>query len=225
MRKYMKIDKLVSITVINSFLLLLLGAFMSSCQKGEFPKSGLLTKWHDRQTSPGRSIASVDPNDDVTDRFIKFQDPNQVILFCEISSKRPQSCYQDKFSMILNKYIKINSLLTATDATNIKEKFSFSNMKIQYKAALKHIHQDLEPRMNKLADYREKFCHKNSTHYLNKCLTQYLDKDTFTVLNEFHNKNKMNGHEYLYFKGYIKDQLNQKLMRAQVNINKHQKSI
>ena len=49
-----------------------------------------------------------------------------------------------------------------------------------------------------------------------------LEKDTFTVLNQFHGKHKMNGHEYLFLKKEINKQLKKKLLKAKAFIKKQQ---
>ena len=72
---------------------------------------------------------------------------------------------------------------------------------------------------------RSEFCEKHSKYDLNKCLTQYIEKDTFTILNQFHAQNKLNGHEYIYFKDQFRKDLESKLQMASEKINLKRKTI
>jgi hypothetical protein len=209
---YMKLNKIVSITLFNSFILLVFASLLASCQKNHFASHGLLSKWE----TASRSIASVSPQEIA--QFKNFQDTKQIIIFCEVNSVKVKSCYNDQFSKVLARYTKKYPRTKSSALSLIKNKFSFENVKNDFQHILKKVAEKTDPQLNKLVEARKKFCEKNSEFYLKKCLTQYMEKDTFTVLNQFHGKNKMNGHEYLYFKKAIKLKINNKLIEAKRTI-------
>lgn len=208
----MKYNKIVPFTLFNSFVLLIFASFLASCQKNHFSQTGLLTKWE----TNSRSIASVRPKE--LKKFESFQDPKQIVIFCELNSSKVKSCYKDQFNKVLSKYSKKYPQTKSSSITLIKDSLSYENVRGSFEQIIKQINNKTNKRLSELVMARKVFCEKNSEYYLEKCLTQYIEKDTFSVLNQFHGKNKMNGHEYLYMKTIIKKQINKKLLEAKSKI-------
>ncbi|MFT6631154.1 MAG: hypothetical protein ACJAS4_001101 [Bacteriovoracaceae bacterium] len=215
----MKINKIVTITLFNSFVLLVFASLLASCQKNNFAGHGLLSKWE----TASRSIASIDPQE--IEKFKNFQDTKQIMIFCELNSAKVKSCYKDQFAKLLNRYSKKYPRTKSSSLTLITNKFSYENVKEEFEIILSQIYEKTNPKLDKLVSARKNFCEKNSEYYLEKCLTQYIEKDTFSVLNQFHGQNKMNGHEYLYLKNIIKSKINKKLIKAKITIEKSKSTI
>lgn len=221
----MKLNKLVSFTLLNAFGLFVLATLLVSCQKRLFPKLGLLTSLE----SPSRSIASfkkVSKKERQLKRFKHFQDPKQILIYCKLNSHLEKSCYQDLFHKALSQYVQQSRSKEVVDIEIIQKSFNHKNTSSELSNILAILDKKIIPNVEKITTTRENFCSKNSSKFLEKCLNQYIDKDTFHVLNKFHHHYKMNGHEYLYIKGRIKKQFQDHFQKAQKSIElKHSKKI
>ncbi len=226
----MKLDKILTLTITNSLILLIGAVIMGSCQKNEVEKTGLISNWNQEA---GRSIASVSdstPEQALSGqqqrKFEQYQDPKQILVYCKLNSNRPKSCYNNELNKILLSFSKNKDISSTFNLEKIKAHYQFEIVEQQFGQILASINSSLEGDIKKLVENRETFCLKNSSKFVNKCLTQYLNSDTFTVLNSFHSKmkRKMNGHEYLFFKNHIKEQLQAHLKEAQLSIEQKQSS-
>lgn len=220
----MKFNKLVSITLCNSFVLLVFASMLASCQKSKFAKVGLFSKW---ESTPSRSIASVPKifkkKHQVT--FINFQDPKQILIFCHSSSTKVKTCYKDHFNKTLVQFTKSYGPFSAEKIISLKEQFTYELVSETLNTLVSKVLEKTNDKMKKIVMSRKTFCEKNSEYFLKKCLSQYLEKDTFSVLNQFHGKNRMNGQEYLYIKSKIKHNLNKKFIEAKIKIEKNKMNI
>ena len=205
----MKYNKLISITLFNSFLLFIFASLLSSCDKRKIHASGFLTKLNKEQ---GRKIASIGIK---RISFFDYQDTTQILVFCKVSSKKPKSCYNTTLQKILEDYETKYGKLSISSKTNIASKSKYSLVERKLDENSKFIKNKLKQKMNKIVTKRENFCKVNSKKYLKRCLNQYLKRDTFSVLNSFQIQNsKMNSHEYLYYKNFINNSLSKKLDKS-----------
>ncbi len=77
---------------------------------------------------------------------------------------------------------------------------------------MEKVFHDIDPTLNKLVEKRVSFCKSNASFYMERCLKQYLKKETFEALNSYQSRTSlMNGHEYLYLKKQIERELVDKL--------------
>jgi|TARA_Y100000768_G_C23886967_1_gene638113 hypothetical protein len=192
-----------------------------SCEKNEFAAQGLFTNWKAPQKI-SRSIASVKPTDKEVVHIIQYQDPKQILIYCKLNTTKVKACYNIHANQVLNKYKKDYGPFKSVELEHLKQQFSYQDVDQKLQAILKDVEMKTSKKVKKLVTARKNFCQKNSKYFLEKCLTQYLEKDTFTVLNQFHGKHKMNGHEYLFLKKEINKQLKKKLLKAKAFIKKQQ---
>lgn len=196
----MKFSRLIPLTLINSFMLFILSTVLVGCNKDIVTKSGMLTHY---KKLPSRSIASV--NNKMT--FIKYQDPKQILIYCSKHSKHMRSCYNSHLKKIFHNYQMKYSHESLTEFQKIEDQYKFENIEKELTQINESIKKELTPLISDMVVVRTKFCKQNSTKYLKKCLTQYIPKDTFKVLNSFQQTNKvMNAHEYLYYKKLIQSE-------------------
>ena len=149
-----------------------------------------------------------------------FQDSKQILIYCELNSKKSQACYEDKLNKVISNYTKEFGPISNQESSELRRTYSYIEVKSRVNSIIAQISAKTIKNMNDIVKVRKDFCKKNSKNYLSKCLVQYEEKDTFTVLNKFHRKFKMNGHEYLYLKGKIKTQLNHKFKEAERSLNR-----
>lgn len=201
-RDLMKFNKIISLAVINGLTLLIFASLLASCQKNSIPTKGHFTKFNIVMDN-NRSIASSGPEQLISLR--KHFDLKQVYIYCTLNDTNAQKCYQNNLSKIINQYQQKIGTITKEDKKQI---FKFANFK-----SLKHdsenIMSQLIGKMNthiiQLVNKRENFCRVNSKYYIERCLKQYIESDTMTVLNKYQEYNiDLNGHEYLYLKNGIK---------------------
>jgi hypothetical protein len=204
----MKYNKLISITLFNSFFLLIFTCFVASCDKKTIQSKGMLTNFN---KLPSRSIASIKSKTKKR-QFINFQDPKQIIVYCTNNSKRIKQCYNKYFAEILADYKVKFGPLSGSQITLIKENYQYNNINEKLNTMNKNIDQLLTVNIQSIVVKREDFCKANSKKYLKKCLTQYLSRDTFAILNKFQFEHrKMNAHEYIYYKNIIQSNFESKL--------------
>jgi len=217
----MKYERLVSSTFLNSFILLILGSLLTSCDKTTYSSKGLFTKinqqYKQQYLDDGRSIASVNPKDTLS-KFEKFQDPKQIFIYCSLNTKKEKICYNSELEKVLTKFKNKFGPLKPEEIKNIKDQYSYPVTQSTLKEVVKSISYKTTGNLNKIVNKRKNFCRRNSKKYLDRCLLQYLEKDTFSVLNKFHSKHKLNGHEYLYVKNKIKEQFETEFIQAKALI-------
>lgn len=190
----MKTEKIVSITMINAFALMLFGSFLSGCQKKSISKTGFYTTLKEQ----GRTPAS-------NNEFDKIQDPKQVYIYCSLNELNPKSCFNLFIEQKISK--QNNKELTKPE---------FNQVKTEVETLNNQIISMVLPEIKKFTENRESFCEKNSKYYLNRCLHQYVNKESTEVLNKFQNKNvPLNGHEYLYIQKQIEGKMKELLQLSE----------
>ena len=193
----MKTEKIVSITMLNAFLLMLFGSFLSGCQKKTISKSGFFTTF----SAQNRAPASFD-------EFSKIQDPKQVYIYCHLNELEPKNCFdlfvQQKLNDSKNKNIQVPQY------ESIQQQMDELNEKVLSLVL---------PKIIDVTNKRESFCEKNSKYYLNRCLHQYVNKESLDILNNFQsNKSPFNGHEYLYVQKQIELKMKEYLVQSEQDI-------
>ena len=211
----MKINKIVNLTLFNSFCLLMLASVLASCQKNNFPEQGLFTKW---QTKSGRSIASIHSNLKPVSTLVSNQDLKQIVIYCKVNSSNPKACFKHEFADFISSFNQSKDKKNKHQIQKLKDQGQYDLIEKELNKITDEILHQVKPTMSKIVSNRKTFCEKNSKFFLNKCLSHYILKDTFAVLNQFYSKNKMNGQEYLYLKNVIKDKLRKSLSTVQESI-------
>lgn len=182
----MRVNKLISLTLFNASTLLFLSAVLASCQNN----TTLKKVGHFSKLRQARSIAS-----DLGVSKKTSYDPRQVYLYCSAKNLSTRSCYDEKI-----KELSIN---------NTKP---FKAVEFEVREVTNSILSSLAPTINKNVELRKNFCLKNSTHYLKKCLTQYIERDSVFTLNKYQKQNQeINGYEYIHLKRSIASVYNKKL--------------
>ena len=208
----MKTNQIISFTLINALILLGFASVLASCQKKLYPSHGHLkhTSGLFSKKSGGRTIASVQNQNDEhrlpitnAERFLIFQDPSQIYIYCTLNSKEKESCYSDNLKKSVKKYEEKFGKLGEDELNGLLDSLSLENVQSSTQLKVDEILTNLEPNINKSINNQHKFCKENSKHFFKKCMEQSLDKDTFKVLNSYQRKNQMNGQEYLYLKDAI----------------------
>lgn len=187
----MKYNRIITFTVCNAFMMLSLASLLAGCQKKLYPSTGYFSQ------DPGRSPASIDSG------FYQYQDPKQIFIYCSLNKSVVENCYQEKFDLALKQYQAQFGELNTADLQQLKQSNSFNDVSAKVYNLARKLEQQLEPEINKYVNQRKIFCQKNSKYFFNKCLKQFTEKDSFAVLNKFHQKNQMNGQEYLFLKDRI----------------------
>ena len=182
---------------------------MTSCDSNLYGRSGAFTNWPIATRNP----ASTFP---IENQFNNFQDPKQVLIYCHLNSKKEKLCYNDQIQKVLSRFKNSNPSIDPQTYANLISKVSFEEVTKEFNEIKDHIlsfsHDDLKA----LAKKRSQFCNQNSKNEIKKCLTHFLEKDTFTVLNNIQRKYKMNGPEYLYLKQEIQNNLKAKLSSQKI---------
>ena len=201
----MKTNRIISFTLINAFILLGFASLLAGCQKKLYPSQGHIKHPHKLESKKlGRSIASVGTG---ADRFLSFQDPAQIYIYCSLNSKDKNSCYSKNLQASINKYQEKFGKLGSDELELLLDSLSLSKVEKSTQSKLESIVSELEPSINESINEQHKFCKNNSKHFFKKCMEQSAEKDTFKVLNRYHKKNQMNGQEYLYLKNAIASKL------------------
>lgn len=198
----MKTEKIVSITMANAFILMLFGSFLSGCQKKTISKTGFYTNFSVQNRAP----ASFD-------EFSKLQDPKQVFIYCQLNELNPQKCYN----------LYINQKINETNKKNLQAP-EYANVERQIKQLNNKLISLVLPQIKNSASNREEFCEKNSKFYLNRCLHQYVNKESLEIVNKLQNsQTPFNGHEYLYVQKQIENKMKALLVISEKNINDRKK--
>lgn len=204
----MKYPKILSLTMANGLGFLVFGCVLAGCQKTAVHKSGLLTAISKSHSEQSRFPASAQKS------FSEFQDTKQIYIYCQLNDLDPKACYQRNLSSSLKEFAGLNRV-PASDLEKFKKDHSFKSAKERTDLAVDHVFEDLAPSLNKLVEKRVQFCKSNASFYMERCLKQYLKKETFEALNAYQSRtSNMNGHEYLYLKKQIERRLIDKLDQA-----------
>lgn len=192
----------------------LLGSILVGCQKTEIHKHGFFSQGtRDVQRMP----ASVGQG------YSAFQDPKQIFIYCAVNDSDSKSCYDRNLEESLNAYTVENGL-PKDSADKLKSALTFEAAKNQTEKSLRQVFMAIHPSINKLVKKRVDFCKANANVYLDRCLKQYLKKETFQVLNAFQEGNgSINGHEYLFLKNRIEAKLSDKLDLALAHLRDSEK--
>lgn len=196
--------------------LLLSFTLIVSCQKkgDDLAKAGLFTKLKESN----RGLASL--SNDLIEEFRNYQDPKQVYIYCHNkNAKQAKSCYEKHMQSFLEQYKKTNTVNPEYFQKVIVDS-TYSNVQKQIDNNVQYIYSITNSSINQLVDTRKDFCQKNAKVRTKKCLTQYIEKDTFTVLNKFQNSNSMNGNEYLFVKKALQKKFKHKLSLAHNEIKR-----
>lgn len=193
----MKTEKIVSITMLNAFVLMMFGSFLSGCQKKSISKTGFYTTLNDNGRVPASS-----------NEFKQYQDPKQVYIYCSLNELNPKNCF-DHF---------IDQKVSELKKQDI-QKPDFYQTKSSVESLNNQIISMVLPEIKKVAKERENFCEINSKFYLNRCLNQYVNKESTEVLNRFQDKKTpFNGHEYLYIQKQIEGKMKELLKLSEKSI-------
>ena len=165
---------MISFTFCNGLLLLTFASMLASCQKANVKMTGHFSKF-----KRVRSIASVTKK--------KSFDPKQIYLYCSINSVDVNACY----SRSLKKH-------------SVKTIKSYPAIKFEVNAITEKILSVVKSDISKKVENRKMFCMKNSRYYFQKCLTQYVERDSMATLNKYQKSNpEINGYEYIHLKRSI----------------------
>lgn len=193
-----------------------------SCQSSKYPKAGhfSITKL------PARTIASESEEDLYVSKYLGFQDPKQILIYCNLNSQKPETCYEINLNDSLNSFIKFSQDNRDAPIALLKERLSFSNQYDELIGLTEEAQKYNMPLLLDISKKRKEFCLLNAKKNINKCLNQYIRRDTFSILNKFQNKFKLNGLEYLYLKKQIRSDLENEFISLESKIqNKQSQSI
>ncbi|MBD64417.1 MAG: hypothetical protein CME62_04375 [Halobacteriovoraceae bacterium] len=209
----MKIEKFIKLGLVQAFIFLLFATAITGCQKKNFDKTG-----HYAQVNLNtRAPASADGPE--LQKFLKYQDPKQIYLFCALSSPKKTQCYKQHFQHVMSKFESKYGKFTREETAQVQNKFAFKVVEAEVKQVKQHILDKIDPELYNIVTKRSSFCEKNSTIHLDRCMTQFKNKDTLMVLNHYQKRNKqLNAHEYLYTQNFILEELETRLIKAAKNL-------
>lgn len=208
----MKYPKILSLTLANGLGFLIFGSILAGCQKAVIHQKGFFTSLS--KHSLGRVPASSG--------YESRQDPKQIFIYCKVNDVSPKSCYQRHLSESLATFAKQNDL-SNEQIEALKEKHSYSSVELQVARALQAVSAAISPNMGKTVSNRVQFCQEHASR-MEKCLKQYLKKETFQILNAYQESNRsMNGHEYLFLKNHIQANLESQLDSSLATILENEK--
>ena len=204
----MKFEKFISIGVINALLLLILAAFIASCQKKDIQSKGYFSHYQNQQS--GRFPASLPPS--TSTQFSHKQDSKQIYIYCYHNSLKVKQCYEHHFNQILSQFLSKFGPLDGEKLVKLKERNSFEHVAQRVNDIQKNIFKELNPKLDSIVKKREKFCGLNSKTHPSRCMNQYLERDSLAILNAYqYENNRMNGPEYIFLKKSIEESLKTKL--------------
>ena len=211
----MEYKKLLKLTILNSLCLLVFAGFLSSCQKVKFPRTGHFTKIK----TVARTIANKSDDDMFFEKFINFQDPKQIVIYCQLNSQKPEVCYNIHLSETINQFIISSKQNRSAEVKSLKSKLDYKSQVSKLSDLTEKAKNMNALLISTIVTKRKDFCSKNSKKDLEKCLNQYIKRDTFTVLNKYQSKFKLNGLEYLFLKQIINSELKSGLSSAKNEIS------
>lgn len=207
-RVIMKVNKIISIAVINGLTLLVFASLLASCQKNSIHTKGHFTEI--TLKAPSRSIASSEEKN--LDSLRKHFDLKQIYIYCSLNDTRVEKCYKENIKKIIHQYEQKVGKFSEEQIKQLSSEEYFNSLELETKSVVFTIMKKIDTHIGQLVNKRENFCKVNSKFYIKRCLKQYLDADTMAVLNKYQQHHtKMNGHEYLYLKNGIERQFLSKL--------------
>ena len=205
----MKYPKILSLTLANGLGLLIFGSILAGCQKTAISKKGFLTSLVKENS---RVPASA------TSKFQDYQDPKQIYVYCKVNDMNAKKCYERHLKSALAQF-SIKTKASKAELANYEKTLNFENAESQANKAIDQVFMAIGPKINTTVEKRVRFCEENSSLYMDRCLGQYLKKETFEILNAYQSGNaQINGHEYLFLKDKIKKKLQRKLASAHQEI-------
>jgi hypothetical protein len=186
---------------------------LSACQRPKFYSKGHLTTFK-VQT---RSIANVGSEENYK-KFMKLQDPKQIIIYCKLNSKKQEACYNVHLKKSITKFKKSHKSLSKDQFDILNQQLAFEKQDDVLQKLTEKVLISEEDFINNLVRQRKNFCQKNAKKNIERCLKQYLNNDTFTVLNKYQSKNKLNGLEHNYFIKKINTLLTKSYDKAKLEI-------
>ncbi len=134
-------------------------------------------------------------------------DPRQIFVYCSVNSPDSQNCYTKKI-----KRLGINTLK------------SYPALKVEVSQITEGIISNLSDTLDKHVSTRRDFCLKNANYFLEKCMSQYVERDSMGTLNAYFKQNpNITGYEYLHLKQSIATAYEAKLQLEMKNIEEFQK--
>lgn len=215
----MKFQKFISISIINALVLLVTAVTIASCQKKNIHQSGYFTDY--QLPMSGRIPASIAPT--IKNGFSNKQDSKQIYIYCYQNSLKVQQCYEHHFNQMLNDFVINNSDINSQTINLLREENKFEIVKQQVELIKQDIISNMKINFDKLVASRYEFCKINAKKNPDRCMTQYLTRDSLALLNSYQFKNKpMNGHEYIYLKNIIQENLKTELTLSAQKIEQDQ---
>lgn len=168
-----------------------------SCQKTKIESTGLFTQWEKQlQHQRLRAPASVEPQAAAAPQ--SSRDVKQVYLYCHAlwdSENKIKKCFEKN----------IGVSLSASDS-------NWEQTQRDVFGLLESMMTKIRPKLSDKVDKRVEFCNRNSSVDFKRCLYQYHQQEAVGLLNDFHtNYPQLNGHEYLFLKKRIMENLGQEL--------------
>lgn len=199
--KSMKLSKVLCLALINGFVLLIFASMLAGCQQASVHHYGYFTRFAQENN---RQIASASPAHSIQKHF----DIKQVYIYCMVNEKNVEQCFDKNFKNILKKYENKSGKFTEIERQKITQEINFKSIQNNTEKLAKTMLKKMDVHIKQLVNRREKFCRTNAKYYIKRCLNQYIEKDTMSVLNSYqvHNR-EMNGHEYLFLKNKIKNKI------------------
>ncbi len=198
----MKFKRIMSITITNSYLLFIFASLLAGCEKRKIPNTG----YFNSKNLASRSLASVAPKDK-TSEFLNFQEPQQIMVYCAYNASRIENCYHIHFNKTLQEFIEqAKRKPTPQEIESIKSTYSFKKVNEIFEQRINIIKKELNLKITSHIKKQKNFCDKNSKLNMKRCMEQFVERDTLSVLNNFQFKHKLNGHEYLFIKKTLEDQ-------------------
>lgn len=188
-----------------------------ACSKNEVvPTSGYYTKSLETNS---RVPANYSKNKKLD--FRSFQDTNQILIFCKLNSNHISSCYTEKLEKALTSYVQQHGPFKSKTIKIIRESNQFEIVSKNFQKLDTNIMKQAETKIENSIVKRVKFCHKNATQKIQRCLNQYVNRDTFAITNSIQRTSKkLNGQEYLYIKKRIESQFEKRLDQERIKIKR-----
>jgi len=206
----MKFEKFVTMSTFQAFLMFVCAIMIVSCQKKNIHQNGYFS--HYSLNIQQRSPASISPTPIQIGQFDQTQDSKQIYIYCSQNSLKVRQCYEHHFNQILSDFINTYGALEPEKLISLKEKNRFDIVQSEVQKIQSDILEKLNLKLKSIVSKREEFCGVNSKINPEKCMSQYLERDSLAILNAYQYENKrMNGHEYIYLKNIIHNDLKAKL--------------
>jgi hypothetical protein len=161
-------------------------------------KSSIKATGHFTSKLQSRAVASSAPG---------TIDPRQIFVYCSVSSPDSKSCFSKNVEKL-----GVNTLK------------SYPALKVEVAQVTNSIISGLGESLDQQVEKRRDFCLKNASYFFNKCMSQYVERDSMGTLNAYFKKNpSITGYEYLFLKDSISKAYSAKLQIEMTNIEEFQK--